>query len=460
MTFWKWSQTAASNNTADSTVNWREGQAPSTVNDSARAMMAAAAKFRDDINGGLTTGGTLTAYTVTTNQGFTSLIDGMRLKVRLHAANGVNATFAPDGLTAKALTLDGTNAPPAGYLLIGSIYDFTYRSAVDKWIVGSAFSTPFNSSGQLLLADGTAPLPGIAFTSDLDTGMYRIGADQLGFTLGGTQRLSLTGTNLFTNNISMGTSGGATLTMGGTGNNQIEIGRTDGISSSPFIDFHSGATSVDFDSRIIASGGTGSSGGGTLSMTAGQIAMTAASGLLVNGLAVGGLRGIQAFGAGSGNYTRSSGVSRILAFATGAGGGGATGSSNSGGGGAGATGISVFDVSASGPIAYSVGAAVTPANNGGNTTFNGITAGGGATGAGSTPGAGGNSSGAQVNLPGGDGQQGGGGGNQPKGTGGASFWGGGGMGGNATAARVFGSGGGGNDGNSAQGLLMIIEFGA
>jgi len=44
MSFWKWSRTAASNATADGSINWAEGQAPSTVNDSARAMMAAASK--------------------------------------------------------------------------------------------------------------------------------------------------------------------------------------------------------------------------------------------------------------------------------------------------------------------------------------------------------------------------------------------------------------------------------
>ena len=42
MTLYKWSQTAASNATADPdpSINWQEGQAPSSVNDSARAMMA------------------------------------------------------------------------------------------------------------------------------------------------------------------------------------------------------------------------------------------------------------------------------------------------------------------------------------------------------------------------------------------------------------------------------------
>lgn len=51
MTLYKWSQTASADATIDSTINWAEGQSPSSVNDSARAMMAAIAKYRDDIAG-------------------------------------------------------------------------------------------------------------------------------------------------------------------------------------------------------------------------------------------------------------------------------------------------------------------------------------------------------------------------------------------------------------------------
>ena len=73
MAFWKWSRTASSNATADNTINWAEGMAPSAVNDSARAMMARLAEWRDDISGTIATAGTSTAYTVASNQGFDSL---------------------------------------------------------------------------------------------------------------------------------------------------------------------------------------------------------------------------------------------------------------------------------------------------------------------------------------------------------------------------------------------------
>jgi hypothetical protein len=49
----------------------------------------------------------------------------------------------------------------------------------------------------------------------------------------------------------------------GVGNPNMEIGRIDGTVSLPHTDFHSGATPTDFDTRLIASGGTGSDGGGT-----------------------------------------------------------------------------------------------------------------------------------------------------------------------------------------------------
>src|SRR5580692_4709006 len=69
----QWSTTAANNGNADPSINWSEGQAPSSINDSARAMMAAIAVARQDWQANNTTGGSATAYTYTSSQGFPSL---------------------------------------------------------------------------------------------------------------------------------------------------------------------------------------------------------------------------------------------------------------------------------------------------------------------------------------------------------------------------------------------------
>ncbi|QEI07823.1 hypothetical protein FXN63_19765 [Pigmentiphaga aceris] len=46
----------------------------------------------------------------------------------------------------------------------------------------------------------------------------------------------------------------------------IELGATRGLATTPYIDWHSGASTVDYDFRMIASGGNGSNGGGNVAM--------------------------------------------------------------------------------------------------------------------------------------------------------------------------------------------------
>jgi hypothetical protein len=136
-----WSQTAADNATADSAVNWAEGMAPSAVNNSARAEMASVAKYRDDTAGTLTTGGTSTAYTVTSNQVFGSLseLDGNELTIKFNATSGASPTLAVDGLTAKAIhSVEGT-VIPTGALLADSIHRLTYDNANNCFVVNGWF---------------------------------------------------------------------------------------------------------------------------------------------------------------------------------------------------------------------------------------------------------------------------------------------------------------------------------
>jgi len=50
------------------------------------------------------------------------------------------------------------------------------------------------SSGSSSLGDGTAALPSVAFASDPNTGVYRVGADNVGVSTGGTLRLGVSTT--------------------------------------------------------------------------------------------------------------------------------------------------------------------------------------------------------------------------------------------------------------------------
>lgn len=135
MAWYNWSQTAATNATADATINWAEGQAPSSVNDSARAMMAATAKYRDDIAGGITTGGSSTAYTVTSFSNFDTLahLNGQLIGFVPNATStnavGVDMTVNVDSLGAKPLRLQPGVAAPSGTFISGTPYLCVYNNA-------------------------------------------------------------------------------------------------------------------------------------------------------------------------------------------------------------------------------------------------------------------------------------------------------------------------------------------
>lgn len=143
--FYNWSLTAASNATADATVNWAEGQAPSTVNDSARAMMASTAAFRDDIAGAIVTGGTSTAYTIATNQVFDSLahLNGKVVAFTPHTTNGATVTLNCDGLGAKPLRSAPSVELPAGVLVQGTPYVALYNSSDSAFYLSGFYTSPY-----------------------------------------------------------------------------------------------------------------------------------------------------------------------------------------------------------------------------------------------------------------------------------------------------------------------------
>lgn len=125
---YQWSKTASSNATADSTINWSDGQSPSSINDSARALMARVAEWRDDISGSLTGAGTSTAYTLTTNQGLPNPpTTGQMISFVPNVTNGAGVTLAVDGGTAYAIRQDTSTAVSAGTLIAGTPYTMMFN---------------------------------------------------------------------------------------------------------------------------------------------------------------------------------------------------------------------------------------------------------------------------------------------------------------------------------------------
>jgi len=148
-----WSTTAATNANADSNVNWAEGMAPSAVNDSARAMMASVAKWRDDNNGNLAATGSANAYVVTSNQTFPSLTTGLVIAFIPQFTNTGAATLNVDGLGAAPLRHEGSVEAPAGTIVSGRAYKAVY---IGQWLI---FNSPSEipSGSVMCFAGSTAP---------------------------------------------------------------------------------------------------------------------------------------------------------------------------------------------------------------------------------------------------------------------------------------------------------------
>jgi hypothetical protein len=149
----KWSKTASSNSTADPDINWAEGQAPSTVNNSARSVMQGLANWRDDTGGQLTLAGGTTAYTLATNGVNTAQADGLRVHAVVNAANTGASTLNVDGLGARTIykaTSAGIAAIAAGDLTVDMHAAFEYDASLNAGAGGWVLLNPIAAG----LADG------------------------------------------------------------------------------------------------------------------------------------------------------------------------------------------------------------------------------------------------------------------------------------------------------------------
>lgn len=161
MTLYKWSQIPGTNATADATINWAEGQAPSSINDSARGMMAALAKYRDDAAGAIVTSGTSTSYTVSSYEGFDSLahLGGQMIAFTPHVTNGATVTLNVDSLGARPLRSAPNSELQSGVLIQGTPYVATYNNSDGAFYLHGFYGNPYSVplGGMLDFVGTTAP---------------------------------------------------------------------------------------------------------------------------------------------------------------------------------------------------------------------------------------------------------------------------------------------------------------
>lgn len=146
MTLFHWSRVAANNGAADVTCPFPEGMGAPALNDGARGMMAAVAKYRDDIAGAIVTTGNLNSYSVLSYQGFDSLADmnGQEIAFSPHATNGDTVVLNVDFLGAKPLRTSPGIELMAGTLILGSPYVALYNSTDGVFYLKGYYSSPFN----------------------------------------------------------------------------------------------------------------------------------------------------------------------------------------------------------------------------------------------------------------------------------------------------------------------------
>ena len=162
MTVWLWSHTADDNDDADGSINLRENQAPSTLNNAMRAIMARIAQWRASTCGTIETGGTFTAYTLTTTAGLTALTNGVQVSFLVHATNGNNPTLNVDDLGHVALHC--ANGVPLVFasMLAGTIQTASYVAASNVWVVHGLIGQS-KYIGEIFDWTGGAAPPGCLF---------------------------------------------------------------------------------------------------------------------------------------------------------------------------------------------------------------------------------------------------------------------------------------------------------
>ena len=176
---------------------------------------------------------------------------------------------------------DGGYSSQAFVYPTGAIY-FGPGGKTATWPSGSSLTMASGStlsvagtfavSGVQTLGDGTAAAPALAFTSDTDTGLYRVGANNMGVGVSGTTVMDWNQTSTDAN----------ALPITNIGNAGTDFSATGGLTLADALTVSSGGATVTAGGLTVTAGGATVTAGG-LTVTAGSTALN--GGLTMDGTA-------------------------------------------------------------------------------------------------------------------------------------------------------------------------------
>lgn len=193
---------------ASNTARFPENQAPSSVNDGARALEGLLARWHKDTNATIAAGGTGDAITVAANQTLSAYYDGLVIAFEATAANTTATTLNVDSVGAKAIRKNFNIPLVANDIKNGQKVICIFDSSADYWQMITHLGNQTVSGPASATADSLAKWNGT--TGGLLKDGAVIGTDVLGVAIDGTPDTDHTSTGLTTNTFA---SSGSTTVM-------------------------------------------------------------------------------------------------------------------------------------------------------------------------------------------------------------------------------------------------------
>lgn len=127
---------------ASNTARFPEGQAPSTVNDGARALEGLLARgFKDAVEGDQDSTGSANAYAVSASRTLSAYYDGLRIGFHASFANTGAATLNVDSVGAKSIKKFHDQDLASGDIEQHQYVDVIYSASDDAWQLQSHIAT-------------------------------------------------------------------------------------------------------------------------------------------------------------------------------------------------------------------------------------------------------------------------------------------------------------------------------